>query len=161
MNPPDETLAYREASIEIEADAATVYDLVSDITRMGEWSPENVGGVWLDGGSGQVGDRFEGLNRTPEREWTRECEIARAEPGADFTFVVGGVEANCTWWSYEMTPSASGTELKERWWIVNKTPAMQAATPEQFAARVDMTKGMMEETLAALKVAAEHQARSA
>lgn len=26
-----------------------VYDLVSDITRTGEWSPENLGGTWLDG----------------------------------------------------------------------------------------------------------------
>lgn len=160
MQPSDDAIAQQDASIEIAADPATVYGLVSDITRMGEWSPECVGGDWLDGGSGQVGDRFEGRNRTPEREWSRACEVARAEPGSDFTFVVGGVEANCTWWSYEMAPTATGTLLTERWWVVNKTPAMAAATPEQFAARVDMTADMLASTLAALKTAAENDAAS-
>lgn len=117
-----------EASIEIEASPGDVYAMVADITRMGEWSPEASGGVWLDGGVGEVGDRFVGHNRTPEREWERECEVARAEIGKDFTFVVGGVEANCTWWSYEMEPTPTGTKLTERWWMVNKTPAMAAAS---------------------------------
>ena len=156
MQPPDNTLAYRDASVDISAAPDAVYALVSDIARMGEWSPEATGGEWLDGGTGNVGDRFEGHNRSGEREWTRECEVAKADPGQDFTFVVGGVEANCTWWSYEMKPSATGTTLTERWWIVNKTPALQAATPEQFASRVDMTQGMLVNTLASIKATAEN-----
>lgn len=158
MQPPNEVLAYQEASLTIGADPVAVYALVSDITRMGEWSPENVGGEWLDGGAGQVGDRFEGRTRTPEREWSRGCEVACAQPGRDFTFVVGGVQANCTWWSYEMTPAGIGTRLTERWWIVNKTPALAAASPEQFDARVDATEAMLTATLAALKVTAEREA---
>lgn len=161
MQPPKERLAYHDASVYIEAAPLAVYQMVSDITRMGEWSPEAVGGNWLNGGTGQAGDWFEGYNRTPDREWTRECEVARAEPGRDFTFVVGGVEANCTWWSYEMaatgidTGTGPSTMLTERWWIVNKTPAMAAATEEQFQARVAMTATMLQDTLAAIKKAAE------
>ena len=49
---------HREASIEINASPEAVYDLVSDLPRMGEWSPENIGGEWQDGGSGKVGDRY-------------------------------------------------------------------------------------------------------
>ena len=37
---------HREASIEINASPEAVYDLVSDLPRMGEWSPENIGGEW-------------------------------------------------------------------------------------------------------------------
>jgi hypothetical protein len=155
MQPPDNTIAYEHASVDIEAAPDAVYALVSDIARMGEWSPEATGGEWLDGGSGNVGDRFDGYNRAGEREWTRECEVAKADQGQDFTFVVGGVEANCTWWSYEMEPTAAGTTLTERWWIVNKTPGMQAATPEQFAARIEMTKGMLVDTITSIKAAAE------
>ena len=33
------------------------------LTRMGEWSPENIGGEWDHGGSGEVGDRSLGHNR--------------------------------------------------------------------------------------------------
>ena len=69
--------------------------------------------------------------------------------------VVGGVEANCTWWSYEMEPIDGGTRLTERWWIVNKTPAVAAAPPEAYKKRVEFTQTMLDQTVAALKAAAE------
>jgi hypothetical protein len=53
---------HREASIEINASPEAVYDLVSDLPRMGEWSPENIGGEW-QGGRGKVDDHFLGHNR--------------------------------------------------------------------------------------------------
>ena len=56
MKAPTEAIHSQHASIEINASPETVYGMVSDITRMGEWSPEAVGGRWMDGGSGQVGD---------------------------------------------------------------------------------------------------------
>ena len=155
MRPAPNAIAQHEATIEIAADPTAVYDLVADITRMGEWSPEAVGGSWMSDSIGQRGDWFEGHNRAGERDWSRECQVACADRGSDFTFVVGGVEANCTWWSYEMKPTEIGTELTERWWIVNKTPAMAAATPEQFSARVEYTEAMLRATLSAIKVVAE------
>jgi len=155
MQPPADALASHEASVTIDASPLTLYAMVADVTRMGEWSPEAVGGRWLRGGTGNTGDWFEGDNRTADREWSRECEVAAAEPGVEFTFVVGGVEANCTWWSYEFEGADDQTVVTERWWLVNKTPAMAAATPEQFSARVAMTEGMLHTTLANLKQAAE------
>ena len=160
MRPPADALESLDASIDIAAPPDTVYGLVSDITRMGEWSLEAVGGRWLDDdegnpGTGKVGDWFMGENANPDRSWERECEVAAAEPGVDFTFVVGGVEANCTWWSYEMEPIDGGTRLTERWWIVNKTPAVAAAPPEAYKKRVEFTQTMLDQTVAALKAAAE------
>ena len=155
MQTPTDALVSHEASIDIQASPDQLYAMISDIGRMGEWSPESTGGEWIRGGGGQVGDWFSGTNNNGEREWSRECEVACADPGRDFTFVVGGVEANCTWWSYEMEPTATGTRLTERWWLVNKTPAAAAATPEQFDARVAFTKTMIDDTLAAIKDAAE------
>ena len=155
MNPPEETFAYHDASIEIAAAPEAVYDLVSDITRMGEWSPEATGGRWTDGGSGKAGDWFTGTNANPQREWERECEVVTADRGKDFTFVVGGVEHNRTWWSFEMEPVGAGTKLTERWWIANKSPALLDATDEQVQARVDLTAEMLPATLAAMKKTAE------
>jgi len=155
MQTPPDALASHEASIQIDASPDAVYALVADVTRMGEWSPEATGADWIDGASGNKGDWFEGHNQSGEREWTRACEVASAEPGKDFTFVVGGVEDNCTWWSYEMEPSDGGTKLTERWWLVNKTPAMAAATQEQFETRAAFTKTMLLDTIAAIKLTAE------
>jgi len=155
MQTPADALWTHEASIEIAAPPQQVYELVADVTRMGEWSPETVGGTWLEDGTGQVGDWFEGTNRNGDREWTRPCQVAKADPGQDFTFVVDGVEKNCTWWSYEMQPSDIGTRLTERWWVVNKTPAMQQATEEQVADRLALTQSMLRDTIAAIKVVAE------
>ncbi len=155
MNRPDDAQAYKEASIEIAASPEAVYDLVSDLGRMGEWSPESTGGRWSDGGTGQAGDWFEGHNKSGDREWTRESQVARADRGRDFTFVVGGVEENCTWWSYEMAASATGTTLTEKWWFVNKTPGLATATEEQLQDRIDSTQLALEATIAGVKASAE------
>jgi len=155
VNQPENAIAFKEGTIDIAADPAAVYALVSDLPSMGSWSPESFGGSWMNEGSGEVGDWFEGHNRSGEREWTRESQVAVADPGAEFTFVVGGVEANCTWWSYELAPSELGTTLTEKWWIVNKTPALQGMTEEQFHGRVNFTQSSIDATLAAIKATAE------
>ena len=71
MKVPTDAQARHEASIEIGAEPEAVYDLVSDVCRMGEWSPENLGADWVDGGTGKLGDWFDGHNKVGEREWTR------------------------------------------------------------------------------------------
>ena len=159
MQPSQEAIHSQQASIEINASPETIYAMVSDITRMGEWSPEATGGQWLNDGAGQVGDWFVGQNEGPGRTWERECQVAAAIPGEDFTFVVGGIEKNCTWWSYELSPTENGTQVTENWWVVNRTPAMAEAftdKPEVYENRVGPhTAQMLETTLANLKAAAE------
>ena len=156
MRPPARAIASHEASIEIAASARSLYAMVSDISRMGEWSPEAVGGRWASEATGAVGDWFIGQNQTSAREWERECQVAAADPERDFTFVTGGLEKSWTWWSYEFEPMSDvSTTVTERWWVINKSPVMEAATPEQFAGRAAYTLQMIETTLAALKAAAE------
>jgi len=46
---------HREASIELHASPEAVDDLVTDLPRMGAWSPEHIGGEWQ--GGGKVDDR--------------------------------------------------------------------------------------------------------
>ena len=47
-------MAEQQVSVtrEIDASAETVWAMVSDVTRMGEWSPETDGGAWLGGATG-------------------------------------------------------------------------------------------------------------
>ncbi len=58
-------------SVFVAAPPETVYDLVADLTRMGEWSPETTEVRWLDGATqAKVGARFRGTNRNGFRRWS-------------------------------------------------------------------------------------------
>ena len=77
------------ASVRVSASADELWRLVSDVVRMGEWSPENVGGRWLGGATGPVvGARFRGSNRRGWRRWSTTCTVVAADPGHTFAFDV-------------------------------------------------------------------------
>ena len=57
--------------------------MVSDVTRMGEWSPETIRCTWIDGATGPaVGARFKGTNRRGIFRWSTKPEIVVADRGA-------------------------------------------------------------------------------
>ncbi len=78
----------------MDAPVDKVWDLVSDVTRVGEFSPETFEAEWLDGASGPAtGVRFRGHVRRNGRGpvyWTT-CTITDCEPGREFGFAVGGL----------------------------------------------------------------------
>ena len=66
----------------IEASPEQLYDLVSDLPRMGEWSPESEGGAWRGGATkAVVGAKFRGHNRIGWRRWATTCTVTEARPG--------------------------------------------------------------------------------
>ena len=146
---------HREASIAIHASPDAIYDLISDLPRMGEWSPENIGGEWQGGGSGKVGDRYIGHNRTAERSWSVPVMVAVAERGRCFEFVTRPDEGPYVRWTYRLEPSGSGTRVTEIWDVEKLPPAMERATQEQREERARYTEGMLIATLAAIKKTAE------
>jgi len=146
---------HREARIEIQASPEAVYTLVSDLPRMGEWSPENIGGEWQGGGSGQVGDHFLGHNRAGERTWSAPGMVTQAERGQCFAFVIGPDDSPYVRWTYRLEPSGSGTRVTEIWEVEQLSPGRRHQTQAQLDERSRYTEGMLATTLAALKATAE------
>ena len=109
-----------QASIVIAAPPEEVWALVTDVTRTGEWSPENTGSVWLDGATGPaVGARFKGSNRRGRSKWATTCEITVADPGREFVFVTGRAEKPATRWRYLFEPEGDGaTRVTESFELV-------------------------------------------
>jgi len=142
---------HREASIAIDVDPAAVFEAVSDLPRMGEWSPENRGGEWQDGGRGAVGDRFIGTNRRNDFEWSVLCEVTIAEPGRTFEWVTRPDIGPCVRWRYEMEPADLGTLVREIWDVERLPPSLESRTPEQLAERSETVEAGMRTTLARLK----------
>ncbi len=102
---------HREARIEIQASPEAVYDLISDLPRMGEWISENIGGEWQHGSSGKVGDRFLGHNRTSERFWSMPVMVTMAQRGRCFAFVTHPDDGPYVRWTYRLEPSGVGTRV--------------------------------------------------
>src|SRR5699024_9234910 len=78
-------------SVVIDVDPQVAYAAVSDVTQMGRWSPENLGGTLGDGsdpGQVAVGTPFVGANRRGRAEWVTGCVVTAADPGRRFAFRV-------------------------------------------------------------------------
>ena len=136
-----------------------VYDLVADVTRMGEWSPVCTGAVWDD--DQQLW--FTGSNSTPQMTWETRCRVDSAERGRSFTFVNCGADGSTELvrWTYRFEPQAEGTSLSESWQVLEGfAPYMVAMAPsmdaEQYLDSIrQATVDGMAHTLAQLKAAAE------
>src|SRR5688500_18974198 len=88
-------------SIVIARPPADLYDMVSDVTRMGEWSPVCKACWWDEGDTARVGAKFTGRNEVPDRTWETRSEVVAADPGREFAFVV---ESTGTRWGYTFSP---------------------------------------------------------
>jgi uncharacterized protein YndB with AHSA1/START domain len=96
----------------IEASADTLYALVTDITRMPEWSRETIATQWLDGATkAEVGARFAGKNRLGKNSWTTKPTIIAADRGQVFAFEVPGKSGPI--WRYEFREIDGRTEVTE------------------------------------------------
>ena len=146
-------------TVHIDAPPEAVYALVSDVTRMGEWSPETVRCEWLDGASGPaVGARFKAWNKHGILRWSNKPEVIAAEPGREFAFtrVAAGSEVV---WRYRFEPAAGGgTDATESFEVVKPTSKVVDVVLD-FVMRTDdrdadLTRGMRE-TLERVKAAAE------
>lgn len=106
-----------EVSIQIDAPPERVYELVADLPRMGEWSPECVRCDWLGGATEAApGARFKGRNRRGVRRWSTTGEVVVAEPGRELAFDVTSVFGlPVARWAYRLEASDGGTTVTERW----------------------------------------------
>jgi len=103
----DETLT---ASTEVRASADQVYAVISDVTRIPEWSPETRRAEWLGP------DRFRAWNRRRLGRWRTVAKVVEAEPGRKFSFAVQAMGGDWTRWTYLIEPgsTAGATRLTEK-----------------------------------------------
>ena len=149
----------QSASIVINRSPAELYDMVADVTRMGEWSPVCTACWWDEGGGPRVGAMFTGRNEVPERTWETRSEVVVADPGREIAWAVAEPPTRARW-SYLLTPVEGGTELTETWELPPEGVAFFEKmfgedAPKQIGLRSDAAKNGIPATLAAIKKAAE------
>ena len=101
----------RSATITVNRPPEAVFEAVSDITRIGDRSPECLSCRWIDDATGAaVGAKFTGDNEAKLgpvslKKWTTTSEVTASEPGKLFEFST----ENYTTWRYEMEATGEGS----------------------------------------------------
>jgi uncharacterized protein YndB with AHSA1/START domain len=146
-----------EVSRTINASPMAVWDAITDVTRMGEWSPECHTCEWQGDATGPaVGALFIGHNRNGEYEWTTEAEVTACEPGERFAFDGVFGDLRFSHWAYVIEATDDGCRVTEVWddgrpdEIVEATSKISGVTN-----RADHNRTTMEATLARLAAAVE------
>jgi hypothetical protein len=144
-------------SVVVAASPEALYDLVSDVTRVGEWSPECRASWWDEGAGPEVGDWFTGRNEAGDNTWETKSQIVAADRGKEFAWQVGGSYVR---WGYTFSPVDGGTELTESWAFL---PDGIAYFHENFGGEAEASiegraataRSGIHDTLAAIKKIAE------
>lgn len=149
-----------EVTVDVAATPVRVWSLISDLMRMGEWSPTCLRCEWLDGSTDpHVGARFFGYSRQRGARLSRESVVTASEPGREFAFDTMFRGKVSTRWQYRFEPTPEGTRVMESYevlamprWVktLRRIPGMADRS------RLD-TRHSMQVTLNRIKAAAESE----
>ncbi len=117
-----------EASAVIGAPIDAVWKVVSDVTRVGEWSGECRGCTWVgDVDSPVLGAQFRGQNRRGSMRWTRLNEVVRVEPPHTFAWrtVARFPYLDSTEWQLSLAEDGSSTRVTEAFQIIRLSKGIE------------------------------------
>jgi hypothetical protein len=133
----------------VPASPEQVYALVSDLPRMGEWSPENTGGKWLKGATGaMVGAKFQGTNALGKKKWKTVSTVTAARPGEEFAFDVTAAGMKVAAWGFSIAAGDGGATVTH-WWDDRRNPVIARLTGLALGVkdRASHNQANMEQTL--------------
>ena len=147
-------------SVLVAASPQQVFDVVSDITRTGEWSPVCRRAEWVDPERTGEGAQFLGHNDDGTKEWTTTSTVVSARPGEEFVWEVGKSYVR---WGYHLAPVEGGTELTHTWEVL---PALHRFFEDKYgeqaqevlARRTDSAHASIPRTLETIKAIVEREA---
>lgn len=146
-----------QVSRTIAAPPAAVFAALTDVTRMGEWSPETFHAEWNgEATAAAVGATFTGHNRNGDNEWTTEAEIVELVPNERFFFdcsVRGFVFSK---WGYAIDATDDGCVVTEYAQDLRPESALErSAQISGVTDRLSHNRAGMEATLERLAAAVE------
>lgn len=118
--PPRRVQPSAEVSVIVDADIDAVWDVVRDVTRVGEWSHECIGARWLGSSDAPTpGARFRGRSRAGLLRWGRVCEIVSADPYELVYFTVPTLRyPDSTEWRFVLEAVDGGTRVTQQFRVL-------------------------------------------
>ena len=158
-------LDHDEVRLRIQAAPELLYDLVADVPRTPEWSPEVISCRWLDGAAGAApGARFSARNKRRWFTWSNKPVVETAERGRQFAFTRTEPGGGTIRWFYRFEPASGGTTTELGYQVLKPVPVFLHLILRTFFGvrdlRADLHQNM---TLSLQKLAriAERQAQQA
>jgi uncharacterized membrane protein len=108
--------------VEVDAPVQLVWEVVCDVTRIGEWSHECRSARWLDEARGPVpGARFVGRNRAGWARWSRTSEIVTVDPPREIVWrtVPTRLFPDSTRWSLRLEPRGDRTLITQSFAVLH------------------------------------------
>ncbi len=149
-------------AVTVEAELDDVWNVVRDVTRVGEWSHECVGATWVDGAASAVaGARFRGRNRAGIFRWGRLCEIVSAEPNElVWRTVPTAMYPDSSEWRISLHKAEGGTTISQHFRVLRAPKVLSVLYALIIPAHRDRTIALRED-LARLGTVARQSRTSA
>lgn len=140
-----------EATVDIAVPPSRVFDLLTDLDRIGEMSPECHRAEWEGAVAGpRVGAILRGHNRSGKMEWTARAIVTHAEPGKLWCFAVPADDGRSTLWRYVIEETAGGSRVTQSFFA----PVLDNEFFQKIG-RYELLVANLEESLQRLKRMAE------
>jgi hypothetical protein len=157
-----QVLDHDQVSLLIAAAPGEVYDVVADVTRTPEFSPEVLRCEWIGGAAGPaVGARFKAVNRVSRGPaWSNKPVVIAAERGREFAFSRTEPFGGTMVWRYTFASDGAGTIVTESYDVIEPVKRPMWFLIERVCGRrdrrTDLREGMTH-TLDRLRAALETQ----
>jgi hypothetical protein len=145
--PPRRVQAENSVAVTVDADIDDVWDVVRDVTRVGEWSHECVGAEWLgDSTSAVPGARFRGRNRAGAFRWGRVCEIVSAAPyELTWRTVPTALYPDSSEWRISLGKADAGTTISQSFHVVRAPKVLSLLYALLIPTHRDRTAALIED----------------
>lgn len=132
---------------EVQATPAQVWQVLTDVTRVGEWSHECRTAQWLDGADQAAVDaRFRGANKARFACWSRPCTISVLDAERQFAYRTdGGIMRDCTGWTFTLEPTDSGCRITQSFEIISLPRVIEWAISKILPEHIDRSKALCED----------------
>jgi hypothetical protein len=145
--PARHVQAANAVAVTVDASIDDVWEVVRDVTRVGEWSHECVGASWLGGASyASPGARFRGRNRAGRLRWGRVCEIVAAEPyELVWRTVPTRTYPDSSEWRIRLEPVDGGTRIAQQFRLLHAPKVLSVLYALLIPAHRDRTAGLTQD----------------
>ncbi len=133
--------------VDVPATPEQVWAVLTDVTRIGEWSHECRTAKWVDGADrAAVGAKFRGSNKVRFNRWSKKCTITDLEPARRFVYDTGvDMMGGPTVWTFTLEPTEVGCKVTQSFKIDNLPKAAGWMISKMLPEHADRSQALRED----------------